>query len=374
MAGVGESPELLGVSPVEAEPVMALVPTCSGVWAVPRLPAAPVGEAGPGCVVGDVVCTWELRWVEGAGPELVVGSSAGGLVVVTAGDDVEAAAGEGPGEGEGVEALGSGVVGEGVGVGPCTVLAAGGCVGTCTVGPCAWGLVVGAGLAVAFPGVCSEGPGVPVGLPVSAVVTAVVWALVAGAADVAVLGTELLPGTWARGVLGGGSPVVVVGTAEVGDEGAREAAPPVVPCTVAGAVCVVLFVVPAVMAVEAWPVTTVPAVSALVCAGAGVLLSVPGAVPTGASRWTSLFHVPRGMKGRASGDATRLSDKDKEETHRNTRAAHILRPGRAGWLLRLVTAPSCPAREPEAAAQGALLGWAIFLVGELRAGHWGRAR
>lgn len=51
-----------------------------------------------------------------------------------------------------------------------------------------------------------------------------------------------------------------------------------------------------------------------------------------------------------------------------------MRPGRAGRLLRLVTAPSCPAREPEAAAQGALLGWAIFLVGELRAGHGGRAR
>lgn len=80
------------------------------------------------------------------------------------------------------------------------------------------------------------------------------------------------------------------------------------------------------------------------------------------------------MRGRASGDATRLSDKDKEEMQRSTRAAHILRTGRAGRLLRLVTAPSCPAREPEAAAQGALLDWAIFLVGELRAGHWGRAR
>lgn len=137
----------------------------------------------------------------GAGPELVVGSSAGGLVVVTAVDDVEAVVGEGLGEGEGlgvgVEVLGSRVVGEGVGVGPCTVLTTGGCVGTCTVGPCAWGPVVGAGPAVAFPGVCSEGPWVPVGLLVCTVVTAVVWALVAGAADVAVLGTELLPGTWA---------------------------------------------------------------------------------------------------------------------------------------------------------------------------------
>lgn len=57
VAGVGECPELLGASPVEAELVVALVPTCSGVWAVPGLPAAPVGEAGLGCVVGDVVCT-----------------------------------------------------------------------------------------------------------------------------------------------------------------------------------------------------------------------------------------------------------------------------------------------------------------------------
>lgn len=93
-------------------------------------------------------------------------------------------------------------------------------------------------------------------------------------------------------MLGGRSPAVVVGTAEVGDEGAREAAPPVVRCTVAGAVCVVLFVVSAVMAVEAWPVTTVPGVCVLVSASAGVLLSVPGAVSTDASRLTSLFHVP----------------------------------------------------------------------------------
>lgn len=127
---------------------------------MPGLLAPGVDGVELGCVVWDVASTLGVGLMRGAGTVLAVGSLACALVVVTSVEDLEATEGE---------VVGSGVMCEGVGVGLLAVLTTGCSGDACIVGPCAGELMEGAGIAVEFLGVCSEGLRVLVRLPILAV-------------------------------------------------------------------------------------------------------------------------------------------------------------------------------------------------------------
>lgn len=299
---------------------------------------------------------------------LTVGS--GALVVMPMVVDMEATVGE----------AGSGVVFKRVGVGLCAVSSTvrGVGVGAWMVRPCvdslsAWGLE-GVRLAVGPGRPCEPaGPLTFVGVPAAG------WALVAGVRVVggmAVVGLDDVPLPGARVP---GTDGVLQADAGVGGTGGLEAAPARVPPAVAEVPTSVLCVAPAVTAREVWSPPQVPLVSVTGDGVAGVILSAvvfktSVAVSTDEffSKWSHVWLRSECL------DVCRLSDKDQEETQTSTRAVHILQVGwERGWVvpkapswprLRLLRAPCCLAEVQEAAVQGALPSWAIFL-GELRAWH-----
>lgn len=336
VAGTFRSPELLGVGPVEAVPAVALVPACSVVRGVPGSPVLPVpwlGNAGLGCVVGDVASIPGLGLVGGIGTVLAVGSLVFTWVVVTTVGDTEAT--------EWV-VVGIRVVFEGVGVNLPTVLSTGCFVVTWTVVFCIWTPGVGMGLVVdVLVGVLLAGLGVRVGGPlVFMVPAATVEVCGATAATVAVPGDALafVLGTSVCGVLRGGNPAVVMvrvcppdeGPDGVGGAGVLEVTLSVVP-SLAGGVpmfvqCVVtLAVTVVVFRMAAW-------VSVVAATGTGSTVAFPsvvtfsafGTVSLGMLCFTALGHSLVVTKYRGSSDTVWLLDKGTEEIQTSTRAVHIL--------------------------------------------------
>lgn len=282
--------------------------------------------------------------------------------------DTEAADGE----------AGSGVVFKRVGVGlravSSTVRGVG--VGAWMVGPCADTLgtrgLEGVRLAVERLAVDPGGPGEPAGLLTLAGVAAAGWALVAsvgvaGGMAVAGLDDELLPGARVPGEDG-----VLQADTGAGGVGALEAAAARVPPAVTEAPTSVLCVVPAVTAGEVWLPPQVPLVGVMGDGVAGVILSaVLFKTPVTVSTDEFVSECSHVWLRNGCSNVCRLSHKDQEETQTSMRAVHILQVGRErGWVvpeapsrprLRLLRAPCCLAEGREAAAQGALPGWASSL-------------
>lgn len=291
VVGIFRSPELLGVGPVEAVPAVALVPTCSVVRAVPGSPVLPVpwvGDAGLGCVVGDVASISGLGLVGGIGTVLAVGSVVCTWMVVTAVGDIEAT--------EWV-VVGARVMFERLGVNLPTVLFTGCSVVTLTVVPCLWTPEVGMGFSVdVLVGVLLAGLGVLVGgPPVFMVPAATVTVCGAMAATVAVPDAlAFVFGTSACGMLREGSPAVVMGRVCPTDEGpddvggARvlEVTLSVVPSLAGGVlICVQCVVIPVV------PVVAVTGAGSTVAFPSVVTFSAFGTVSLGMLCFTALGHI-----------------------------------------------------------------------------------
>lgn len=177
--------------------------------------------------------------------------------------------------------VGSGVV-AGVGVANPVELSTGWLGDTWTVGPCAWGLAGGAGLAVEWGAVYSAGPSVLLGWLVPVAVAA--CARVAPVVAVAAPGGALLRGPPARGVLRDGAPAVAVegvcrADVGTGDGGAPEATPSATPSTAAE---VPTFIAEVPTFVAEVPTFVLCAVSAEPRAEVSVAAEVPWVTVTGA--------------------------------------------------------------------------------------------
>lgn len=383
MVGTLGSPELLGVGP--AVPAVALVSTRSVVKGVPGPPVPWVGNAGLGCVVGDVASTSGVGLVGGTGTVLAVGSVVCVWVVVTTVEDTEVT---------GWVVVGSRVVFKGLGV-DLPVLGTGCPVVTWMVVPCVGAPEVGVGFVVdVLAGVLWVGLGVLVGPLVFMVPAATVMVCGATVATVAVLGDVLafVLGTSARGVLREESPAVVMGRVCPTDEGPDDAGGTrvlevtlsVVPSLVVGALPLVQCVVTsAVTLVEFRLAAQVPVVNVTEAGGTVAVLSVGlsalGSVSLGILCFTDLGHILVVTKCRGSSDTIWLLDNCTEEIQTSTRAVHILLVSwKQGWWslslsgdqpFRLSTVAFCLAQGSETAAQCRLGGQADVLLGQLWAWH-----